>query len=70
MKATKFMSADFFDPVLAEDLTWTGSRLSFLEQIVKPFFGGSHEKWILGIGRAKMGTNGGPRMRLQKAHKL
>lgn len=24
------MSADFFDPVLAEDLTWTGSRSSLV----------------------------------------
>jgi len=51
-------------------LTWTGSRSSFLRQMVKPFFRGSREKWLLGIERAKMVTTGGPPMHLQKASKL
>jgi len=51
-------------------LIWTGSRSSFHHQMVKPFFLGSREKWLLGIERAKMVTTGRLSMQLQKAPQL
>jgi hypothetical protein len=38
--------------------------------MVKPFFWGLREKWLLGKEMDKMVMTGGPRMHLQKAPKL
>ena len=51
-------------------MTWTGTRSSFVGQMVKPFFRCSHKKWILGIRKYKMVTTGRLSMYVQKASKL
>ena len=51
-------------------LTWTGSRSLNLGVLVKPFFRGSREKWLLGIKMDKMVTRGRLGIHLQNASQL
>lgn len=47
-----------------------GSLASMKKQIVRPFFQVFPEKWLLGIKRVKVVTDGRPGMHLQKVPTL
>jgi len=49
---------------------WTESRSAIVGKMVKPFFRGFCENWLLSIKRTKMVTDGGSSMHLQKASQL
>ena len=51
-------------------LILTGSRSSFLRQMVKPFFRGSREKWLSAFKIDKMVTRGRLSIHLQEAPQL
>jgi hypothetical protein len=51
-------------------LTWTHSRSALIGQMVKAFFHGFLEKWILGNKMDKMVREDGSSIRLQKISKL